>query len=125
MADRLYKLRHCQNIAGAPLELALFDAPIDPGLLIAAQAAGVDLTSVLSDLGAPCPITGSRVCTRRLRLRQRIAGLRISLQAAIEKSDAGALDAAAADDALQLLQDGDQVLDWQVQQAQSQSRCIG
>ena len=43
VADRLYKLRHCQNIAGAPLQLALFDAPINPGLLIKGQAAGIDL----------------------------------------------------------------------------------
>jgi hypothetical protein len=55
VADRLFKLRNCQNIAGAPLQLALFDAPIDPGLLITAQAAGVDLSSVLSDLAAPLP----------------------------------------------------------------------
>ena len=65
VADRLYKLRHCQNIAGAPLQLALFDAPIDPGLLIAAQAAGVDLSSVLSDVRPRCPTTASRRCTRR------------------------------------------------------------
>ena len=29
--DRLNKMRHCQSITGAPLQLALFDAPIDPG----------------------------------------------------------------------------------------------
>src|SRR5207237_3558784 len=41
VANRLFKLRHCQNIAGVTRSLALFDAPIDPGLLIKAQAAGV------------------------------------------------------------------------------------
>ncbi|MGH7734118.1 MAG: hypothetical protein ACREOE_10575, partial [Gemmatimonadales bacterium] len=55
VADRLYKLRHCQSITGTPLQLALFDAPIDPGLLIAAQAAGVDLSSVLSDMAVALP----------------------------------------------------------------------
>ena len=45
VADRLYKLRHCQNLQAQALTLALFDAPIDPGLLVAAQAAGVDLAA--------------------------------------------------------------------------------
>ena len=40
-----------QHDLALALQLALFDAPIDPGLLIAAQAAGVDLSSVLTDLG--------------------------------------------------------------------------
>jgi len=53
--DRLNKLRHCQTISGAPLELALFDAPIDPGLLIRARAAGVDLSSVLSGIFVTLP----------------------------------------------------------------------
>lgn len=55
VADRLFKLRHCQNIAGVTRQLALFDAPIDPGLLIRAQNAGVDLGSVLSDMQSPLP----------------------------------------------------------------------
>ena len=81
VADRLYKLRHCQNITGAPLQLALFDAPIDPGLLIAAQAAGVDLSSVLSDLGAAAQLplhlalpAGARLRQCRARLRSLAAG---------------------------------------------------
>ena len=98
VADRLFKLRHCQNIAGAPLELALFDAPIDPGLLIAAQAAGVDLSSVLSDVGASAAqLPLHRAVPAGARFRQRRARLRRSLQAALEKSDAGALVAASAD----------------------------
>ena len=55
VADRLFKLRHCQNIAGQTRELPLFDAPIDPGLLVAAQAAGIDLGSVISDLQTARP----------------------------------------------------------------------
>ena len=64
--DRLYKLRHCESIAGAPLELALFDAPIDPGLLIAARAAGVDLSSGAHEPGTPrFRTTASRRSIRR------------------------------------------------------------
>lgn len=53
VADRLFKLRHCMNIDGIVRELPLFDAPIDPGLLVRARALGVDLRTVLSDMGAP------------------------------------------------------------------------
>lgn len=44
--DRLYKLRHCLSLTGQPLALPPFDAPLDPGLLAAAEAAGVDLYQI-------------------------------------------------------------------------------
>ena len=92
VADRLYKLRHCQTIAGAPLQLALFDAPIDPGLLIAAQAAGVDLSSVLSDLAAALPnYRFTSLYPQALDFVNAVRAYGASLQAALEKSDAGAL----------------------------------
>jgi len=33
VADRLFKIRHCMSIAGIVRPLALFDPPIDPGML--------------------------------------------------------------------------------------------
>lgn len=120
VADRLYKLRHCQNIAGAPLELALFDAPIDPGLLIAAQAAGVDLSSVLSNLGATLPsYRFTALYPQALDFVNAVRAYGSSLQAALEKTDAGALALLQQSLQQQLLSDGSDVLDWQVQQAQS------
>jgi hypothetical protein len=119
VADRLNKLRHCQNIAGAPLELALFDAPIDPGLLVRAQAAGVDLSSVLSDLGATLPnYRFTALYPQALDFVNAVRAYGTSLQAALEKSDAGALALLQQTTQQQLLADGSQVLDWQVQQAQ-------
>jgi hypothetical protein len=53
VADRLFKIRHCMNIAGIVRQLPLFEPPIDPELLVRAAAAGVDLSSVLDDVGAP------------------------------------------------------------------------
>jgi hypothetical protein len=120
VADRLYKLRHCQTITGAPLQLALFDAPIDPGLLIAAQAAGIDLSSVLSDLGASLPnYRFTALYPQALDFVNAVRAYGSSLQAALEKSDAGALALLQQTTQQQLLTDGNQVLDWQVQQAQS------
>jgi len=119
VADRLYKLRHCQSITGAPLQLALFDAPIDPGLLIAAQAAGVDLSSVLSNIFAPLPsYRFTSLYPVALDFVNAVRAYGASLQAALEKSDSGALSLLQQTTQQQLLIDGNQVLDWQVQQAE-------
>lgn len=120
VADRLFKLRHCQNIAGAPLQLALFDAPIDPGLLIAAQAAGVDLSSVLNDLSAKLPnYRFTSLYPQALDFVNAVRAYGSSLQAALEKMDAGALSLLQQTTQQQLLSDGSDVFDWQVQQAQN------
>lgn len=55
VADRLYKIRHCLNIEGVFRQLSLFAPPIDPGALVKAVAAGVDISSALNDLSAPLP----------------------------------------------------------------------
>ncbi len=55
VGERLFKIRHGMNIEGVARQLALFEPPIDPGLLVRAAAAGVDLGSVLNDMNAPLP----------------------------------------------------------------------
>jgi hypothetical protein len=120
VADRLFKLRHCRNIAGAPLQLALFDAPIDPGLLIAAQAAGVDLSSALSDLGAPLPhYRFNSLYPQALDFVNAVRAYGSALQAALERTDASALALLQQTTQQQLLTDGSQILDWQVELAQN------
>jgi Tc toxin complex TcA C-terminal TcB-binding domain/ABC toxin N-terminal region/Neuraminidase-like domain/Salmonella virulence plasmid 28.1kDa A protein len=92
VADRLFKLRHCQNIAGVTRELPLFDAPIDPGLLVAAQAAGVDLGSVLSDLQTARP--GYRFTTfyaQALDFCNAVTSYGAALLAALQQKDAAGL----------------------------------
>ena len=53
--DRLNKIRNCMNIQGVVEQLPLFAPPISPALLVAAAAAGVDLSSVLSNTNAGTP----------------------------------------------------------------------
>jgi hypothetical protein len=53
--DRLFKIRHCENIAGVFQQLPLFEPPIDPGLLVQAAAQGLSIASVLNDLNSPMP----------------------------------------------------------------------
>jgi Tc toxin complex TcA C-terminal TcB-binding domain/Neuraminidase-like domain/Salmonella virulence plasmid 28.1kDa A protein len=55
VSDRLFKIRHCMNIEGVERSLPIFEPQIDPGLLVRAAAAGVDITSVLNDINAALP----------------------------------------------------------------------
>ncbi|MCP3669537.1 MAG: hypothetical protein GY814_03720, partial [Gammaproteobacteria bacterium] len=54
--DRLFKIRHCQDIEGVERNLALFAPPIDPAALIQARSQGLSLGDVLADLNSPPPI---------------------------------------------------------------------
>jgi hypothetical protein len=49
VADRLFKIRHCMNIEGQVRQLPLFAPPIDPALLVRAQAVGLSIGDVLGD----------------------------------------------------------------------------
>lgn len=92
VADRLYKIRHCVNIQGQIQQLPLFAPPINPALLVAAEAAGVDLSSVLSDINAAVPYYRfSYVFAKALELCAEVRGLGSALLSALEKNDAEAL----------------------------------
>jgi hypothetical protein len=90
--DRLYKLRSCMNIDGVVRQLALFDPPIDPGLLVRARAAGIDLSAVLADANAPLSLyrfsTMSRTATELCSQVRELGGAFLT---AVEKRDSEAL----------------------------------
>lgn len=50
VADRLFKIRHCRNLAGDQRSLALFQPPIDPALLVRARASGLSVSDVIAGL---------------------------------------------------------------------------
>lgn len=90
--DRLFKIRHCMNIEGAVRELPLFEPPLDPGMLVRARAAGIDLSSALSDLSAPLPLYRfAAMVQKAYALNQTVRGLGSALLSALEKADAEAL----------------------------------
>jgi hypothetical protein len=121
VADRLFKLRHCQNIAGVTRQLALFDAPIDPGLLIKAQAAGVDIGSILSDVTAPLPnYRFTSLYPQALDFVNAVRGYGSQLLAALERSDAEALGVLLTTHQRQLQEEVDQILEWKIEEAQKQ-----
>lgn len=51
----LWNLRHCRDIEGIERSLPLFSPPIDPAMLVAAAAGGMDLTSLAGGSGVALP----------------------------------------------------------------------
>jgi hypothetical protein len=101
VADRLFKIRHCMNIEGQVQQLPLFEPPIDPALLVRAQAAGLSLADVLSDITASLPDYRFTVMLQKAAEVRNLGG---ALLSALEKKDAKALAALRFGQELRLLQ---------------------
>lgn len=92
VADRLFKIRHCLNIDGIGRSLPMFEPPIDPGLLVRAAGAGVDIASALSDVNVAMPNYRFNVMLQKAsELCGEVKGLGGALLSALEKRDAEAL----------------------------------
>ncbi len=88
VADRLFKIRHCMNIAGVVRPLALFDPPLDPGMLVKAAAAGIDISSIVNGLNQPVsPVRCQVLIQKALRLCGEVRSLGNALLSAIEKGE--------------------------------------
>ena len=125
VADRLYKIRHCMNIQGQVEQLALFAPPINPALLIAAEAAGVDLSSVLSDINASTPYYRfSFILQKAVELCGEVRSLGGALLSALEKKDAEGLSLLRANQELAVLNAILQVKQTQVQEANANVQAL-
>lgn len=88
VADRLFKIRNSLNIDGVFRQLPLFAPPIDPGLLIKATAAGLDVSSIVNDLSVSVPLVRFRVIVQKaLELARDVKGLGDQILSTIEKAD--------------------------------------
>ena len=88
VADRLFKIRNSENIQGVVQQLPLFDPPIDPGMLVKAAAAGVDISSVVAGLNQPLgPMRAPYLIQKALELAGEVRSLGSALLAAIEKGE--------------------------------------
>jgi hypothetical protein len=89
VGDRLFKIRHCMNIQGVVRQLALFDPPIDPGMLVKAAAAGLDIGSIINGLNQPVgPVRSLALIQKALELCGEVRSLGAALLASLEKGDA-------------------------------------
>src|SRR5205823_14043900 len=65
VADRLFKIRNSLNIEGVFRQLPLFEPPIDPGLLVRAAAAGLDVGAIVSGINQPLPLVRFQVLVQK------------------------------------------------------------
>ncbi len=125
VADRLFKIRHCMNIDGVVRQLPLFQPPIDPGLLVKATAAGVDISSVLNDLNAPLlPYRFQVLLQKATELTREVVALGTSLLSVLEKKDAEALALLRADHEMRLLDSVKETRQQQITEAEDQKRAL-
>jgi hypothetical protein len=88
VGDRLFKIRHCMNIEGIFRQLALFDPPLDPGMLVKAAAAGIDLGSIVNGLNQPVsPVRAILFIQKAMELCGEVRNLGGALLSAIEKGE--------------------------------------
>jgi hypothetical protein len=105
VADRLYKIRHCLNIEGVARQLSLFAPPIDPGALVRAAAAGLDLGAAVFGLSAPLPLYRFPVLLQKANeVCADVRALGGALLAILEKRDAESLAVLRQDHERQLLE---------------------
>jgi hypothetical protein len=120
VADRLFKIRHSMNIAGVVQHLPLYAPPIDPALLVAAAAAGVDIDTVLEDVSGPVPVYRfAALLPKAQEVAAGVSQLGASLLAALEKGDGEALAQLRTGQELALLQLISDVKQRQVDEAQA------
>lgn len=89
VADRLFKIRHCLNIEGVFRQLPLFDPPIDPGMLVKAVAAGIDIGSIVNNSNQSLSVVrGPLLLQKALEICSEVKSLGGALLSALEKKDA-------------------------------------
>ncbi|NLR82361.1 neuraminidase-like domain-containing protein [Chitinophaga eiseniae] len=105
IADRLYKIRNCEDINGVHRVLALFAPPIDPGMLVRAAAAGLDISAVTAMLNAPLPLYRFHVILQKAtELAEQVKAMGAALLSALEKKDNEALALLRAGEEIKLQQ---------------------
>lgn len=93
VADRLWKVRHCMDLAGNVRQLPLFQPPIDPTLLVQAAAAGVDLDTVVGPAVAPgLPYRYSTVFSAAMAAASELRAMGESMLAALQHRDDAAYE---------------------------------
>lgn len=124
VADRLFKIRHCMNIEGIVRQLALFDPPIDPGALVRAAAAGMDIASIVNNVNQPLStVRGPLLLQKALELCAEVKSMGSALLSAIEKADGEHLAVLRQDHELAVLNRARDVrfLQWKEAEAATES----
>jgi len=77
------------NIEGVVRQLPLFDPPIDPGMLVKAVAAGIDIGSIINNINQPVSTIRSPLLLQKAQeICSEVKALGNALLSALEKGDA-------------------------------------
>ena len=116
--DRLFKIHNSLNFEGVKRQLALFEPPINPALLVAATAAGLDLSSVISQLNTPLPHYRFTVWIQKaIDLCNELKSFGAEFLSALEKKDGEDLQLLRQTQEIRLLQLVRQVKQKQIDEA--------
>ena len=125
VADRLFKIHNSLNLQGVFQRLPLFDAPIDPALLVRATAAGLDVSAIVSGLNQPLPLVRFQLLvSKATEICQEVKSLGANLLAAIEKQDNESLSLLRAQNENAVLQLAEMVKYSQWQDAQKSTQSL-
>jgi hypothetical protein len=92
VADRLSKIRSCMSLDGTVRRLALFEPAIEPGLLVKAAAASIDIGALTTGpANSTGPVRGHTFLQSARALCDDVRALGGALLAALEKEDAEAV----------------------------------
>lgn len=117
--DRLYKIRHCQDITGATRQLSLFAPEIDPRLLVRAKAAGLSLEDVLNvTSGNIPPYRFTYLIEKAKQYAATVQSFGNSLLSAFEKKDAEELSRLRTVHEQNTLKLRTRVQEWEIEAAQ-------
>jgi len=125
VADRLFKIRNCQNISGIARDLPLLAPPIDPALIVNAVAHGVDIKTILNDLNTPAPLYRfPNMYQKAVDFCNDVKSFGALLLAALEKHDAEALGQLRATQEANLLHQVEEVKTQQLLEAQANKEAL-
>lgn len=123
--DRLFKLRSCKNIDGVERQLALFEPPIDPAMLVRARAAGIDVAALLAETSAPPPLYRFQVLAQKAsEVCAEVKSLGAALLSALEKGDAEALARLRSEHEEQVLASVRQIKQLQIDEAEARIKAL-
>lgn len=123
--DRLFKIRHSMNIKGIKRTLALFAPPIDPGLLVKAAAAGIDLASVLDHINSPSQVYRfNPLAEMALEFCKEVSQLGEKLLSALEKKDLEKIELLRASNEVKVLENMKKISKSKIDEADEEYKII-
>ena len=125
VADRLFKIRHCQNIDGVFRQLSLFEPPIDPAILVQAAASGVDIGDAIAGINLSLPhYRFQYLYQKSVELCNDLKSLGGALLSALEKKDAEELALLRAGHEVRLLDAVEEVRGKAIEEAVESKRAL-